>query len=229
MDMAYCKDSFNSNLEEFKRKHFGEELDDPVILHREQVVSKVGCFAVLRNPERNAAFREDFLKLIDGARFTAFSVVIDKINTENRYYGISDSHPYHIGLLAMLERSCGFYRFYRSTGDVLAEARGGREDTLLKAAYREIHAGGSSFFPASFFQAFLSSKEIKLKPKSANIAGLQLADLLAYPSKRRILEECGIGSPCTGFTKEVADLIERKYNRRYANGQVKGYGKICLF
>jgi hypothetical protein len=57
---------------------------------------------------------------------------------------------------------------------------------------------------------------------------LQIADLLAYPAKRRILEELGRGSPTSGFTKEVADLIEKKYNRRFVNGQVNGYGKICL-
>jgi hypothetical protein len=99
---------------------------------------------------------------------------------------------------------------------------------LLKAAYREIHAGGSSFKAASFFQRTLSSKEIKIKPKVANVPGLQLSDLLAYPAKMRMLEEHGRNKPTTGFTKEVADLIEKKYNRRYANAQVSGYGKIFL-
>jgi hypothetical protein len=37
----------------------------------------------------------------------------------------------------------------------------------------------------------LTSKEIKLKPKNANIAGTQLADLLAYPLKQEILVENG--------------------------------------
>jgi hypothetical protein len=128
----------------------------------------------------------------------------------------------------MLERYCGWLRFSRQKGDVLAESRGGREDGQLKAVYRQIHQGGTSFRPSQFFQGTLSSKEVKLKPKGANIAGLQIADLLAYPAKRRILEELGRGSPTSGFTKEVADLIEKKYNRRFVNGQVNGYGKICL-
>jgi hypothetical protein len=83
--------------------------------------------------------------------------------------------------------------------------------------------------PPQFFQTTLSSGEIKLKPKETNISGLQLADLLAYPARRRILEEAGRGSPTSGFTKEVADVLEKKYNRRCLNLQVAGYGKICLF
>jgi hypothetical protein len=33
------------------------------------------------------------------------------------------------------------------------------------------------------FQSALTSSELKLKPKSANISGLQLADLLGHPVK----------------------------------------------
>lgn len=229
LNLNYCRDFFNPRIEELKLRHFADEPDDPVILHREQMVAKVGPFAVLRDAMKNAAFREDFMRLVDESRFRAFAVLIDKISTGSRFYGLSDSHPYHIGLLAMLERYCGWLRFSNQRGDVLAESRGGREDKQLKAAYREIHQGGSRFRSPQFFQGSLSSGEIKLKLKEANIAGLQLADLLAYPAKRRILEEQGKGSPTSGFTKELADLLEKKYNRRFYNDQVAGYGKICLF
>jgi Protein of unknown function (DUF3800) len=224
----YCKKDFHPTLQEFKNRHFGEELDDPVILHREEIAAKAGCFCVLRDSKKNGAFCEELLKLVENTRFTAYVVVLDKISSASRYYGLSDSHPYHNGPLTMLERYCGKLSFSRNVGDVLAEARGAREDQLLKAAYREIHAGGSSFKAASFFQRTLSSKEIKIKPKVANVPGLQLSDLLAYPAKMRMLEEHGRNKPTTGFTKEVADLIEKKYNRRYANAQVSGYGKIFL-
>jgi hypothetical protein len=110
----------------------------------------------------------------------------------------------------------------------MAESRGGREDIQLKAAYRAVYDGGSSYRSPDFFQRTLSSKEIKIKPKIANIPGLQLADLLAYPAKMRMLEEAGRNRPTTGFTKEMADVLSTKYNRRFANGQVSGYGKIFL-
>ena len=124
-----------------------------------------------------------------------FAVVIDKLTTATRYYGPVSTHPYHIGLLAMMGRYCGWLKFSRTTGDVLAEARGGREDLLLKSAYLSIHSGGTSYRPSTFFEKTLTSKEMKVKPKTQNIAALQMADLLAHPIKRRILEECGIAPP----------------------------------
>lgn len=226
--LDYARATFNPLVEELKARHFGCDPDDPVILHREQIVARVGPFSVLKNPARDNAFKEDYLRLLQDSKFRAFAVVIDKISTSTQYYGLSESHPYHTCVLAMLERYCGMLRFARQRGDVLAESRGGREDQQLKAAYREIRQGGSSFRPPSFFQGVLSSGEIKLKPKVANIVGLQIADLLAYPAKRRILEEQGKGAPTSGFTKEVADVLETKYNRRFLNQQVPGYGKVWL-
>ena len=76
----------------------------------------------------------------------------------------------------------------------------------------------------------LTSKEIKLKPKHANIAGIQLADLLAYPLKQGILIENG-RIPETSeelFGKRVCEIIKKKYNRRFLSGKVYGYGKVFL-
>jgi len=128
----------------------------------------------------------------------------------------------------MLERYCGWVKFAQHTGDALAESRGGREDLLLKGAYQSVHSGGTSFRSSGFFQSTLTSKEIKIKPKTQNINALQLADLLAYPAKRQILDDFGLGPTPTGFTKQMAETLESKYNRRYANGQVRGYGKIVI-
>lgn len=227
-DEEYCRQIFSPSLAEFKIKHFGDEFDDPVILHREEIAAKTRPFHVLKDQTKNTLFCSELLKLFEDAQFTAFSVVIDKVSTSGKWYGLSDSHPYHNGLLAMLERYCGKLKFSRNTGDVMAESRGGREDNLLKTAYRAIYDGGSSFYAPEFFQNALSSKEIKIKPKIANIPGLQISDLLAYPAKMRMLEELKRNRPTVGFTKEIADVLEKKYNRRYANNQVNGYGKIFL-
>jgi len=229
LDFDYCRDTFQAAFEALKRRHFAHDLDEPVILHREDLVAKRGPFKVLHDPAINKAFCEDLLGFIADTKMTAYAVVIDKLAIQTRYYGPISSHPYHIGLLAMLERYCGSLSFSRKTGDVLAEARGGREDQLLKSAYMSIYTGGTSYRPGEFFQKTLTSREIKIKPKMQNIPALQLADLLAHPIKRRILEECGISPPATGFAKEMADVVEAKFNRRYANGQVKGYGKFAYF
>lgn len=78
---------------------------------------------------------------------------------------------------------------WKVKGDVVAESRGGNEDTKLKNEYRRIYDNGTRYHPKEFFQNTLTSKEIKIKPKIANIGGIQVADLIAFPSKQRILLE----------------------------------------
>jgi hypothetical protein len=130
----------------------------------------------------------------------------------------------------MLERYCGFLSFHGATGDVMAESRGGKKDALLKQAYSELYNYGSYYRRPPFFQKVLTSKEIKLKPKIANIAGLQLADLLACPLKKELLrkEKC-ISSTCSSdFEINLCRNVARKFNRRFLTGQVSGYGKVLL-
>jgi len=228
LEFDYCGGEFQKSFEDLKRTHFSVEMDEQVILHREEICRKSGTFACLRDPKANRAFQEHLLRLVRGAKFRAFAVVIDKQASQNRHYGLADSNPYHISLAIMMERYCGWLNFTRQQGDVMAESRGGTEDKQLKAAYKSICTYGSRWREADFFTRSLTTCEIKVKPKAANVCGLQLSDQLAYGARRRILEEHGISKPLTGFEKELADLVEAKYNRHYYDGRVAGYGKMFI-
>jgi len=227
-DVEHYRKKWQPDFEEFKRRHFGGDPEDPVILHREELKAKHGLFSVLRDQAKCDAFNKELLEIADKAPFRGFAVVIDKFSIAEKHFGPVGTHPYHVGILALLERYCGWLHFGKQTGDVLAEARGGREDQQLKAAYVAVYSGGTRFNAANFFQKVLSSTEIKIKPKVQNIAALQLADMLAYPAKRRILGELNWAPAPTGFTNELAQAIERKYNRRFADNKVLGYGKIVI-
>jgi len=187
-----------------------------------------GPFGMLRDPAKAEGFNNDLVALVQQADFLGFAVVVDKHATQSKSYGPLPSHPYHIGLLALMERYCGWLNFSGCEGDVLAESRGGREDLQLKSAYKTVHDSGTRFHPPDFFQAVLTTKEIKLKPKTQNIAGLQLADLFAYPAKRRVLLDYQVGPSLAGFTQRMADALEPKYNRQVYTGRISGYGKIFL-
>ena len=138
-------------------------------------------------------------------------------------------HPYHYCLIAMLERYCDFLRLHNAKGDVLAESRGGNEDNMLKKEYKNIYDMGTMFRKPIFFSSVLSTHEIKLKSKTNNIAGLQIADLLAYPSKIDILFENKILENNTGnFGKSICKCISMKYYRHFCHKSINGYGKIFL-
>jgi len=64
-------------------------------------------------------------------------------------------------------------------------------------------------------QRLLTSRELKVKPKSANTAGLQLADLIVNPSRSEILAENGfLRRELGAFTKEIIEILQEKYDRR---------------
>ncbi|MFQ6116129.1 MAG: DUF3800 domain-containing protein [bacterium] len=154
--------------------------------------------------------------------------MIDKKAHVERY-GVAAFHPYHYSLSAMLERYCRFLKFYNAKGDVLVESRGGKEDHQIKMAYRTVYHSGTQFRAPDFFQKTLTSNEIKIKPKSSNIAGLQLSDLLAYPCKQEILlEQRRISKPEGMFGKEICRRIGGKYIHEVRSGRVYEYGKIFL-
>jgi len=112
----------------------------------------------------------------------------------------------------------------------MVESRGGDVDIQLKESYARLYKEGTENIPPDLWQSCLTSKELKVKPKSANIAGLQLADLIAYPSRREILHEKGL-LPAEGktFSDEICNILNKnKYLRNPHSGEIWGYGKKLL-
>jgi hypothetical protein len=224
----YYRNTFQPGMERLKQKHFPHNPDEPVILHREDIINRRGPFWRLRDVEKEQAFNEDLLQFMKEQDYRVITVVIDK-KTHIERYDEAAYHPYHYCLAALLERYCGFLNFYNARGDVLAESRGGTEDQQVKRAYRKLCREGTWYRDSEFFQRALTSSEIKLKQKSRNIAGLQLADLLAHPSKQEILiEEQRINDPGDNFGKQICNRIQVKYNQQVYEEKIRGYGKILL-
>jgi len=62
-----------------------------------------------------------------------------------------------------------------------------------------------------------------------NIAGLQLADVLAHPVKQSCLLEKGlIPSLSDTFGQKLIKVVDKKFNCHEWRGVVEGYGKIWL-
>lgn len=227
IEADYYRTTFHSALEALKQEHFPHDPDEPVILHRREIIDRSGPFWRLRDPNNLEAFNQNILEFLAEQKYVVITVVIDKKSHRERYEA-SAFHPYHYCLAAMLERYCGFLNFYNAKGDVLAESRQGKEDRELMAAYQKTRETGTFYRDRHFFQKVLTSQELKIKPKTANIAGLQLADLLAYPSKQEILvaekriDDEGV------FGKQICRVIQGKYNQQIYQGKVGGYGKIFL-
>jgi len=97
----------------------------------------------------------------------------------------------------------------------MAESRGGKEDIRLKDSFHRLWKQGTDFVGPEQFQKSLTSRQLKVKPKSANISGLQLADFIAHPSRAEILDSEGLlGRPLATFSKKVIELLQDKYDRQ---------------
>ena len=219
--------SFHSNLEALKQKHFPHSPDEPPIFHREEIIRCRGSFWRLQDETARRAFDDDFCSLISASDFIMIGVVIDKLKLRQNYP--DPFHPYHLALGLLLERYCGWLNHVNRTGDVMVESRGGEEDSQLKHAYQRHWTYGSRYRKAEFFKRVLTSKELKLKKKSENIAGLQLADLIAHAIKTDIL----VGHQCpnvviTPFEQRLLGIAKEKYNKQLFDGRIEGYGKILL-
>lgn len=218
--------SFHVELEAFKQEHLPHNPDEPVILHREDIINKRKIFKRLQDPALAERFDQGLLDLVARAKFTVVAVVIDKLLLRSAY-GDAAAHPYHLAIGFMLQRYCGFLNHVSRHGDVMAESRGGQEDRLLKDSYSRVFERGVWQFTAEAVQQALTSSQLKLKPKTANIAGLQLADILAHPVKQGILRELGhIAQAPPPFAGRLLEVAAAKFNRQLYENRVQGYGKV---
>ena len=219
---------FHEAIENLKSEYLPHHPDDPVILHREDMINARKAFKNLRDTAVREKFDDALLEVIAAAGFKAVAVVIDKQELR-RAHDTAAAHPYHLGLGFLLQRFAGYLNHINRVGDILGEARGGREDRLLKESYSRVFERGVWMTRSEVFQSALTSSELKLKPKSANISGLQLADLLGHPVKQGVLKYFGHASDeLAPFAERLMGIVEPKFNRHLYDGRVEGYGMVLF-
>lgn len=220
--------SFCPALNKLKQDHFPHCPDKPVILHRRDLVDKRWPFSRLKDPDNEQRFNTDLLKFLNSENYGLIGVTIDKKRHKEKYAAAA-YHPYHYCLAVLMERYSGFLNYYNAVGDIMVESRGGTEDRTLKRIYEYLHANGTRYTDTETLKKALTSRKLKLKPKEANILGLQIADLLAYDAKQQILiERDEIADGRTEFAKAISEILDKKYNRRKSHNQILGYGKVFL-
>jgi hypothetical protein len=227
LDLAYVDDTVFPALEALKRTFFGSHPDDPIVLHRKELVNKKPPFEVLQDPAAEAAFNRELLALFQTWEYTVLTVVIDKLEHQQRYRTWRFD-PYHYGLTVMVERYILWLRQRAVQGDVMSESRGGKEDRRLKDSFERVCQEGSDFVPPDQFQAHLTSRQLKVKSKANNIAGLQLADLMAHASFRATLARREGHPLAANFGGQIAAILEASKYHRNAAGVIEGWGRKWL-
>jgi hypothetical protein len=215
-------------LEKLKHELFGHAPATPVVLHRREILRREGVFAALRDPEKLERFNDTMLRFYAEFPYLAITVVIDK-KQHLETYDVWHFDPYHYCMRCLLERYVLYLRSHQWSGDVMIEARYKKADKKLKASFERIYEDGTDNIPARIVRQHLLSGDILMKPKAANVAGLQIADGLANPSARHMRNEReGKTQPDDFGSKVVKILLDKKYRRHPRTMKVDGYGRKWL-
>lgn len=228
LESNYTLNTLQPEMNQIKNYFFQRDPDEPVIFHRKELVNKRPPFHRLRDPEVEKEFNSRILAALARWEYKVITVVIDK-KAHRDQYQVWHYHPYHYCLAVLLERFVLFLHYGKNQGDVLVEKRGGNEDNKLIDSYTRLYNQGTDNISKQTWQECLSSGQLKLRDKGANSAGLQLADLIAHPSRREVLiENHLINDRRDVFGDQICAILHHNKYLRRKSGRISGYGTKLL-
>ncbi len=205
--LAFCimskrdyTERISPGLQRFKFTHFGHDF---TILHEHEIRKAKNEFAFLLASERREPFYADLNALMAETPMSIVAVVIRKDLLKSRYN--DPVNPYHLALEYGLERVAKHLVAAGQTGrktHLVCECRGRREDDELELEFHRIAARIPDF-------------EIRFVDKKANLPGLQIADLVARPIGRHVLNP--------SQENRAFDVLKSKF-RASPTGVFLGYG-----
>ena len=181
-------------VEKLKFNYFGH---DSVVLHENEIRKQKGAFAFLAQRAVRDEFMGQLTSIMDASNFILIACVVDKARLP-KSEGAS-SNPYHIALGICLEALRTFLvekRQDQLKTHVVVECRGKKEDAELELEFRRICDGNN---PGGRPLPF----DIVFADKKTNLAGLQLADLVARP--------VGINHLRPAQENKAFDLLKTKF------------------
>uniref|UniRef100_Q07UF7 DUF3800 domain-containing protein n=1 Tax=Rhodopseudomonas palustris (strain BisA53) TaxID=316055 RepID=Q07UF7_RHOP5 len=215
---------FTPRLAELKAAIFNTT---DVVLHRREIIDRKGVFSILDDEAIRSDFNARFLELVEQLPGPAFTVSIDKQEHLDKYK-VWHFDPYHYVLTCLVERYALWLNRKGYVGDVLGEARTAWHDARLRRAFRYQYDNGSRFLRPDVAKARLISRELRLQPKSADIAGLQVADLLAHPAHRTFkFMQLNAAIP-DDYGAALIRRLEKVYDRNPTTNLIRGYGRKWL-
>lgn len=174
---------FNEKFNEFKVSLWNSK---EVIFHSRDIRKCDKEFKVLFDLEKKEFFYNRLNEIIKESEFSILSSVIQKDEFIKHFGRLGN--VYAVSLSFLIESSI----FFLDTQpkpielEIVVEKRGKLEDNDLLRHYNEVYSIGTGYISPKTIQQF--STRLKFRAKKDNLNGLQLADLVAYPIARHILE-----------------------------------------
>ena len=168
---------------QLKLDYFGHE---SVVLHSIDIRKAQKSFGFLTS----VAARQPFYERINGImRASDYSIIAVGIRKQAyvEHFGPAANNPYSLAMTSALATLVLLLEDTLQTDVVLvAEARGKAENKDLLASFQRVIAEGTPEVSAERFQNI--QFRLLFQPKEGNVIGTQIADLVAYPLARHILD-----------------------------------------
>ncbi len=193
-------------VNQFKFDFWGHDL---AILHNREIRRPEKDFGFLRvSEELRERFFSRLNQLMEELPFSIIATVIDKRRLKEKY---SQPHsPYETALKFCLERAYSYLKDQSGVEhatNIIVEQRGASEDKDLELAFRRIVDSGNWHSRRLPFEIILANKK-------TNSCGLQIADLVAHPIGRYVID--------SSQENRSFQILEKKILGR--NGKKDGYG-----
>lgn len=159
-----------------------------VILHSRDIRKCNKEFQILFDSDIKRQFYLQLNEVIETSTYRILASAIDK-EKYIKTYGKLSNDVYELALSFIIERA--IFSLDEIIGQekqlkIIIEKRGKKEDKKLDEHFQRLLARGTGFVDAERIKAVRT--KITFRDKKENINGLQLADLVAYPIARFVIE-----------------------------------------
>jgi len=178
--------TFRDNINQIKKEFWGNKT---VIFHSRDIRKCQNEFQIFFDLDLKKSFYDQVNSLITTGDYTVIASAIRK----DKYiytYGRLSNDVYELALSFIIERSVFFLDSIKGVKkqlNIIIEKRGKKEDKKLDEHFQRLLSRGTGYVSAER----LKSLDLKIifKDKKENINGLQIADLLAYPIARYVIDK----------------------------------------
>lgn len=168
-----------------KREFWGER---KIILHSRDIRKCQNGFEIFFDLGVKQRFYEQINDILKQDVYVIVCCSILKEPYIRQYGRLND--VYGQSLSYIMERTV-FYLDSLATNDIhlttIVECRGKKEDKTLLDYYNKVSDRGTYWVTSARIRNYF--KEFEMRRKSENLIGLQIADLIAYPITRHVLDE----------------------------------------
>lgn len=206
----------HDDVAEPRMRRYKEELfrRQDIVLHTADITRNRNGFELMKDREFRQRFYDETNVLVASLNFTILACVIHKLRLFDQY-GKFAFDPYVLSLECLMERFAYFLQERDGIGQIVAESRGPKFDRQLDLAFQLLLTRGTHYIKPARLIERLTGLSFRLKQE--NIAGLQIADLVATPIAR-----AAVGKK----VKEDYRIVESKFRRR--SGDFRGAGLVVI-